>query len=160
MTGVEFRPEAFDAPAAFELTEAVQQEYVLRYGTRDETQIEVAQFAPPLGIFVLGWDGDQPVACGGVRLITPDLGELKRMYVAPAARRRGIARALLAHLEEEARTLGATRLRLEVGIRQPEALTLYPSAAYLPVEPFGHYAADPLARHFAKALVDVRDTNA
>jgi GNAT superfamily N-acetyltransferase len=155
MTGVEFRLTAFNAPAAFALTEALQQEYVVRYGTRDETRIEVAQFAPPLGIFVLGWDGDQPLACGGARLITSELGELKRMYVAPAARRRGIARALLAHLENEARTLGATHLRLEVGIRQPEALTLYPSAAYLPIEPFGHYAGDPLARHFAKPLVDV-----
>jgi ribosomal protein S18 acetylase RimI-like enzyme len=76
------------------------------------------------------------------------------MYVAPAARRRGIARALLDHLEGEARTLGATRLRLETGLHQPEALALYASAGYAEAEPFGHYAGAPLARHLAKNLTD------
>ena len=75
------------------------------------------------------------------------------MYVIPAARRRGIARALLDHLEDEARTLGATRLRLETGLHQPEAIALYASAGYVETEPFGHYAGAPLARHLAKNLV-------
>lgn len=154
MTELEFTSAALDAPESLELIEAVQQEYVVRYGGRDVTELAVAEFAPPQGIFVIGRDAGQPVACGGVRLVEAGIGELKRMYVVPAARRRGIARALLEHLECEARALGATRLRLETGLSQPEALALYASAGYTEAEPFGHYAGARLARHLAKNLVD------
>jgi GNAT superfamily N-acetyltransferase len=154
VSAIEFRPAPLDADVSLDLIEAVQQEYVVRYGTRDVTKLSVAEFTPPQGIFIIGWDADQPVACGGVRLVSPEVGELKRMYVAPAARRRGIARAMLAHLEHQARTLGAERLRLESGLHQPEALSLYASAGYVDAEPFGHYAGAPLARHLAKSLVD------
>jgi GNAT superfamily N-acetyltransferase len=154
MNELEFTTAALDAPESLELIEAVQQEYVVRYGGRDATELAVVEFAPPQGIFVVGRDAGQPVACGGVRLVEPEVGELKRMYVAPAARRRGIARAMLDHLEREARKLGATWLRLETGLHQPEALALYASAGYADAEPFGHYAGAPLARHLAKNLVD------
>jgi GNAT superfamily N-acetyltransferase len=154
MNELEFTTAALDAPESLELIEAVQQEYVVRYGGRDVTELAVVEFAPPQGIFVVGRDAGQPVACGGVRLVEPEVGELKRMYVAPAARRRGIARAMLDHLEREARKLGATWLRLETGLHQPEALALYASAGYADAEPFGHYAGAPLARHLAKNLVD------
>jgi GNAT superfamily N-acetyltransferase len=154
VTDIDFTAAALDAPESLELIEAVQQEYVVRYGGRDVTELAVAEFAPPQGIFVIGRDAGQPVACGGVRLVETDVGELKRMYVVPAARRRGIARALLEHLEYETRQLGATRLRLETGLHQPEALALYASAGYVDGEPFGHYAGAPLARHLAKNLID------
>ncbi|HEY3923660.1 MAG TPA: GNAT family N-acetyltransferase [Acidothermaceae bacterium] len=154
MTAIEFTSTALDAPESLELIEAVQQEYVVRYGGRDVTELAVAEFSPPKGIFVVGRDAGQPVACGGVRLVDGDVGELKRMYVVPAARRRGIARALLRHLEHEARTLGATRLRLETGLNQPEAIALYASAGYVDTEPFGHYAGARLARHLGKNLID------
>jgi GNAT superfamily N-acetyltransferase len=154
VNALEFTTTALDAPESLELIEAVQQEYVVRYGGPDVTELAVAEFAPPQGIFVIGRDTGQPVACGGVRLVGVDIGELKRMYVVPAARRRGIARALLNHLEHEARTLGVTRLRLETGLHQPEALSLYASAGYVDAEPFGHYAGAPLAGHLAKNLLD------
>jgi GNAT superfamily N-acetyltransferase len=154
VTAIEFTSTALDAPESLELIEAVQQEYVVRYGGRDVTELAVAEFSPPKGIFVVGRDAGQPVACGGVRLVDGDVGELKRMYVVPAARRRGIARALLRHLEHEARTLGATRLRLETGLNQPEAIALYASAGYVDTEPFGHYAGARLARHLGKNLID------
>jgi GNAT superfamily N-acetyltransferase len=152
VSDVVFLVAAFDAPVSAELTEAVQQEYLVRYGQRDATVITAAEFAPPHGIFLIGWDADQPIACGGVRLVQPGVGELKRMYVAPHARRRGIARRLLHELEGEAVELGATTLRLETGLHQPEAIALYASEGYLDVEPFGHYACHPLARHLAKRL--------
>jgi GNAT superfamily N-acetyltransferase len=153
VTELQFTTTALDAPESLELIEAVQQEYVVRYGGPDVTELTVAEFAPPQGIFVIGRDAGLPVACGGVRLVEANVGELKRMYVVPAARRRGIARALLDHLEHEARKLGATLLRLETGLHQPEALALYASAGYADAEPFGHYAGAPLARHLAKILV-------
>jgi GNAT superfamily N-acetyltransferase len=152
VSDVVFLVAAFDAPVSAELTEAVQQEYMVRYGQRDATVITAAEFAPPHGIFLVGWDDDQPISCGGVRLVEPGVGELKRMYVAPHARRRGIARRLLHRLEHEAVELGATTLRLETGLHQPEALALYASEGYVDVEPFGHYACHPLARHLGKLL--------
>jgi len=155
MNGIDFKPAPFDAPESLELIEAVQQEYMVRYGQRDATHLEAAEFLPPQGIFVIGWDADQRVACGGLRLVDPSVAELKRMYVAPAARRRGIARALLRHLEHQARLLGAVRVRLETGLHQPEAIALYTSSGYQPVEPFGYYAHHPLARHLGKSLEDV-----
>ena len=158
MNSIEFKPAALDAAASLELIEAVQQEYVARYGGRDVTELAVAEFEPPQGIFMIGWDAAAPVACGGVRLVAPGVAELKRMYVVPAARRRGIARAMLADLESRARLLGAVQLRLETGLHQPEALSLYASAGYIDAEPFGHYADAPLARHLAKSLVDAEVT--
>jgi GNAT superfamily N-acetyltransferase len=154
VNSVDFKPAALDAAASLELIEEVQQEYVVRYGGRDVTELAVAEFTPPHGIFMIGWDADQPIACGGVRLVAPGVGELKRMYVVPAARRRGIARAMLANLESQARLLGAAQLRLETGLHQPEALSLYASAGYVDAEPFGHYAGARLARHLAKSLVE------
>jgi len=80
------------------------------------------------------------------------MGEIKRMYVAPSARRRGVGRALLAGLEEAARDLGWTVLRLETGLRQPEAIALYEESGYRRIPDFGHWAGDPLTVSFEKAL--------
>jgi len=152
MSDIDFRVTAFDAPESVELIGELQAEYMVRYGTGDETPVDAREFAAPRGIFVVGWDAELPVACGGVRVTAPGLAELKRMYVRVAARRRGIARQLLTRLEDEARLLGAGMLRLQTGLQQPEAIAMYESAGYTGTEPFGHYADEPLARHFAKAL--------
>jgi GNAT superfamily N-acetyltransferase len=149
---VDLRVTRFDAPESVALIESVQAEYVVRYGTPDETPTSGAEFAPPEGIFLVGWDVETPVACGGLRLISPAVVELKRMYVVPAARRRGIARALLRRLEAEAVLLGAAELCLETGSMQPEALAMYEAEGYRPTEPFGYYADHELAHHLAKKL--------
>ena len=152
MSAVEFTAASVESAEALVLIEAVQQEYEVRYGSRDVSSLVVAEFGPPHGIFLVGRDDGEPVACGGLRLVAGDVGELKRMYVVPTARRRGIARALLHQLEDEARLLGASRLRLETGLNQPEAMALYESAGYQPTEQFGPYAGHVLARHLAKSL--------
>ena len=74
-----------------------------------------------------------------MRLISPDEAEVKRMYVANVARGMGVGRALLRALEGEARELGARRLVLETGVRQPEAIGLYESAGLERIEAFGEY---------------------
>jgi ribosomal protein S18 acetylase RimI-like enzyme len=74
------------------------------------------------------------------------------MYVTPEARGRGVARAVLAALEEAARTRGYAALRLETGLSQPEAIALYTSSGYAPTAPFGPYAPYPNARFYAKDL--------
>jgi putative acetyltransferase len=84
-------------------------------------------------------DDHEPVACGAVRLIEPGTAEIKRMYVVPAARGRRIGAAVLTALEEEARTLGATRVVLETGERLTAAVALYRRAGFTPIARFGAY---------------------
>jgi putative acetyltransferase len=78
--------------------------------------------------------------------------EIKRLYVAPEARGQGVALTLLDGLEREAAARGITCLRLEVGVRQPEAINLYHRLGYTDTGPFGDYAEDPLSVFMVKQL--------
>jgi GNAT superfamily N-acetyltransferase len=139
--------------------EAVQQEYVARYGSRDETPLEPAYFEPPDGAFFVGYLDGRPVASGAWRRRhdvivdgTTATAEVKRMYVAADARRRGLARAMLAHLEATARAAGVEVMVLETGLAQPEAITLYETSGYNQIPGFGFYKDAPLSRCFARRL--------
>ncbi|MDP9385013.1 MAG: GNAT family N-acetyltransferase [Actinomycetota bacterium] len=92
--------------------------------------VGAAELSPPTGAFLVGWEDGAAVACGGVKRWDDETGEIKRMYVAPAARSRGHARVLLAGLEAAARDLGYTRVRLDTGPEQPHARALYESEGY------------------------------
>lgn len=74
------------------------------------------------------------------------------MYVTPEARGLGLARRILAALEDDARAAGRSRMVLETGLKQPEAIALYASSGYTPCNKFGHYRFEELSRCFAKAL--------
>ncbi|MCP2340262.1 GNAT family N-acetyltransferase [Actinomadura rupiterrae] len=150
---------SYDDPVARKLIAEVQQEYVVRYGGPDETPIDPAEFAAPLGHFIIGRVDGDPVACGGWRAhdasepgFEDGDAELKRMYVAPRARRRGLSRELLAELESSARAAGRRRMILETGIAQPEAIALYTSSGYVEIEKFGFYSCSPNSRCFGKFL--------
>lgn len=153
------RQVAFGDRDAQRLIEQVQAEYAVLYGTPDETPLDHAMFDPPSGAFFVGYLGDAPTAMGGWRF-RPDVAalglsraaEIKRMYVAPPGRRNGLARAVLAHLEDTARVAGAELMVLETGLKQPEAVALYTSSGYQPVAAFGHYAWSPTARYYGKPL--------
>ena len=123
-----------------------------RYGMEDTDEPAPVDLAPPRGVFLVARGDDGPVGCGGIRDHAEGIAELKRMYVVPTARRRGVARGLLAELERRAVALGHSRVRLETGVRQPEAIELYQSCGYLPIERYGHYRASPLSRCFEKSL--------
>jgi GNAT superfamily N-acetyltransferase len=152
-------PVAFADPDTQRLVEEVQAEYVVLYGAPDDSPIEEGVFDPPSGAFFLAYDGEEPVAMGGWRMRpdVPRLGgtlaaEVKRMYVAPAARRRGYAREVLDHLEATARDAGADVMILETGTEQPAAIRMYLQAGYELVEKFGHYTWSPKSRCFGKRL--------
>jgi ribosomal protein S18 acetylase RimI-like enzyme len=156
---VQIRRVAFTHADAQLLVAEVQQEYVARYGGPDDTPMDPTVFDEPAGAFFVGYLDDVPVAMGGWRM-RPDVvrlggrrtAEIKRMYVAPRGRRRGLARVVLAHLEQTARDSGADVIVLETGIAQPEAIALYESSGYEPVEKFGHYAWSPKSRCYGKRL--------
>ena len=108
--------------------------------------------------FILYYDGE-PAACGGVQLISDPqdpigpYGELKRMYVRDRFRGLGLAKRMLLHLEEVAATRGASLMRLETGIHQPEAIGLYEKGGYYRIPPFGTYPPnDPLSLCYEKRL--------
>lgn len=145
-------------PDAEALIEAVQAEYVARYGGRDEAPIDRAEFEDPLGQFFVGYLDGSPVATGAwrrssVKALGADVtAEVKRMYVAPVAQRRGVARRVLAHLEVTAAAEGIEVMVLETGAKQPEAIALYTSAGYEPIPGFGYYAGSELSRCFGRRI--------
>jgi GNAT superfamily N-acetyltransferase len=95
------------------------------------------------GAFLVVHRGGIPVGCGAVRLIDPFTAEVKRMYVSPSSRGRGLGKRLVAALEAEARTLGARQLVLETGIRQQAALALYRSSGFQRIPLYGEYCLSP-----------------
>jgi GNAT superfamily N-acetyltransferase len=146
------RQVGYADPVAQHLIERVQQEYVVRYGGRDAAVVDAAESPPPLGLFLVAEVGGVPAGCGGWRARGHGTAELKRMYVEPAFRRRGIAAELLAELERTAAAAGHQRLLLNSGDRQPEALALYDRAGYTPVAGYGVYADEPGAVFLGKEL--------
>ncbi len=159
---MDLRPARLSDPDALELIAQVQQEYVERYGGEDEAPIRYDEFDAPAGAFFVGYAdlgaGPVPVSMGGWRrtavraLGGTAVAEIKRMYVVPAARRRGYAAAVLAHLESSAAEAGLDVLVLETGLRQPEAIALYEAHGYEPIPGYGHYRDSPLSRCYAKKL--------
>lgn len=146
-------------PDAQLLVEAVQQEYVARYGGRDRTSMHTGELEPPTGAFFVGYRDDRPVMTGAWRfrndvrrLGSAHPAEVKRMYVDGSARRQGLARLMLAHLEATARAAGAEVMIMETGTAQPEAMELYQAAGYQLIEPFGHYQDSPRNRCYGRRL--------
>jgi len=143
---------------AMRLIEDVQAEYVIRYGGPDATPLDPLMFEPPSGSFFVGYVDGEPVATGAWRRTsveafgTTSSAEIKRMYVAPSGRGRGLARQMLAHLEADAQAHGAEAMVLETGTRQPEAIALYLSSGYVDVPAFGHYKDEPISRCYGKRL--------
>lgn len=90
--------------------------------------------------------------CGAVKFFGTDYAEIKRMYVRPQFRGLGLAKAMLAHLEDFARGRGIRVFRLETGVDQPEAIGLYERLGYQQIAPFGEYLPDPLSRFYEKSV--------
>jgi GNAT superfamily N-acetyltransferase len=137
---MDFRTVNAAEPPASDLLEAMITELVPHYGRIDRPGMPEAgpeQFAPPGGAFLVGYDDEgRPVCGGGLKRLEEDVVEIKRMYVVPEARGKGLARALLAALEDAARDLGYTRARLDTGPMQPEAEHVYRTAGYAEIENF------------------------
>ena len=97
----------------------------------------------PRASFVLAAFDGAVVGCGALRPLDERTAEIKRMFVRRAARRQGVARAILAHLLVDARASGFHTVRLETGNRQPEAIALYEAAGFARISPYGPYVGDP-----------------
>lgn len=155
---LELRVTGYAHPDAAGLVARVQQEYVDRYGSPDESHVDPAEFDPPTGLFLVGYAAGVPIATGAWRVSdNVELGgtsavEIKRMYVVPEARRLGHSRRVLAELERTAAAAGHDVAVLSTGPLQPEAIALYEACGYVAIPGFGHYAEYPTLRAFGKRL--------
>ncbi|WP_331753075.1 GNAT family N-acetyltransferase (plasmid) [Streptomyces sp. NBC_00637] len=124
----------YSNPQARRLTQALHLEQLATYGFADDPDdTPEEQFHPPRGLFVIAHRKGVSVGCGGVRLLDANTAEIKRMYVAAAARGQGLGRHILEHLEHHAASCGASRILLETGARNHAALALYQRCGYVPV---------------------------
>jgi GNAT superfamily N-acetyltransferase len=142
-----------DVEPGLSLVAALLDELRALYGEEDEDAPSPDDLAPPHGRFWLALRDGAPVGCGGIKRFADGIGEVKRMYVVPGARRTGVARAVLGHVEAEGRRRGYRELRLETGVKQPEAIALYQSAGFELIPCWGIYAQAPSSRCMAKVLL-------
>ena len=141
-----------DRPDVVQLVDELDAYQKPMYPPESHHGIDLAALSQPNVVFaVVRDDDDRPIGCGAV-VIERDFGELKRMYLRPANRGRGLAAALLAFLEGHAAARGCTRLMLETGVRQAEALAFYRREGFAPRSPFADYADDPLSVFMEKTL--------
>lgn len=155
---MEVRPEPYDSPLAVALVEQLAHDLDLRYGEEDDggvgwrAEVTAADVTAPDGAFLVAWLDGEPAGCGGLKRLDAETAEIKRMFTAVTARRRGVARALVRGLVDAARDLGYERVWLETGTEQPEAISLYESEGFAAIPPYGRYRDDPRSRCYEMAL--------
>jgi GNAT superfamily N-acetyltransferase len=151
-TAVEFTDARVDEGPGAELAQAMRDEIAVLY---DGLELDgdsmpragPAELSPPHGAFLIGSAGKQPICCGGVKRLDDTICEIKKMYVVPAQRGKGVARALLHALERKAGELGYTVARLDTGPKQLNARGLYESEGYVRVPDFN---GNPVAVFWAE----------
>ena len=146
------RPVPYTDPLAQELVGRVQREYVQRYGGPDDAVVSPEEFESPHGLFLVAEVDGAPAGCGAWRSLGDGRAEVKRVYVEPAFRRRGLAQVVVDAIEADATRAGIRSLVLNTGHRQPEAIALYAALGYTDVEGFGIYACEPEAVFLGKEL--------
>jgi GNAT superfamily N-acetyltransferase len=150
---IEFRDAPLDQGDGRRLLDEMRSEIAALYSGLDLDGPEMpragaSELGPPHGAFLVGYDIDaRAVCCGGLKRLPDGACEIKRMYVVPDARGRGIAGLLLTALEERARALGYEVARLDTGPRQPYSRRLYEHRGYRPVENFNR---NPVADFFGE----------
>ena len=135
---LDVRPLATSDPAAAALLSAYANELDERQVDRDchRTETVASEYEDPHGRFLVVYEDGDAVACGGIRSLGDGTAEVKRMYVAPSARGRGLGSQVLSRLEDEARALGYARLRLDTAAPLTEAQNLYRSAGFREIDDY------------------------
>jgi putative acetyltransferase len=140
-----------DAPEVAALIEELETHLASLYARESRHGFSIDKLiSENVAFFVVRVDG-AAAGCGGIKLFGSEFGELKRMYVRPAFRGRGLGRLLVDRLADHARSRGITILRLETGIYQREAIALYEKLGFKQIQPFGHYTNDPVSRCYERS---------
>jgi GNAT superfamily N-acetyltransferase len=131
--------EAADSETSLDLQQGFFADIAARYPGWSPTSsqsVEADELAPPSGAWVVAYLDGRAVGCGGLQRLDERVAEIRRIFLDESVRGRGVGRALLARLEDEARAIGYERVRLTTGAEQPEALGLFRSQGYEEIEPF------------------------
>ncbi|HEY6922362.1 MAG TPA: GNAT family N-acetyltransferase [Steroidobacteraceae bacterium] len=144
--------ESPDQPEIHALLEASDTYMAELYPAESNHMLDVSELCRPEVTFLVARVEGRAMGCGAIVESAEGWAEIKRMFVSPLARGRSLGRRLLQKLEETAISKGIPLLRLETGIKQPEALALYRSAGFVEIEPFGKYRPDPLSLFMEKPL--------
>ena len=150
--GLVIRQESPDQPEVSALIEALDAYAMALYPPESNHLLDIAALCDPAVTFLVARDGAQAVGCGALLRDPRGWGEIKRMYVRPDRRGRGIGRRVLTEIEGVACAAGAYLLRLETGIHNAEALALYRGAGFVECAPFGDYWPDPLSVFMQKRV--------
>jgi putative acetyltransferase len=144
---LEVRREPVTSAVASALISALNAELTLQYPEEgaNHFRLDAEEVEDGRGAFLVAYDRGRPTGCGAIRRLDESRAEIKRMYVDPAARGRGIGRTILDALEAEAKKLGVSRVVLETGERQMTAMRLYESAGFARIPTFGEYENSPLS---------------
>lgn len=148
---IEIREAAWDSADADRLRAAQQAEIAIRYGTPD-SEPGPKPTAADMTVFFVAYADGEAIGCGGLRALDATHGEVKRMYVVPERRGSGVSTALLRHLEGEALRRGWSRLVLETGDRQPDAMRFYEREGYTRIPNFGYYADSEISICYERRL--------
>ena len=145
MGTVHIRRRTLASPEAAQLIAALNAELTTTFPEPGATHFSLsdAQVVAGDGAFLVAYLDDVAVGCGAVRRLDETTAEIKRMYVNPSVRGRGIGRALVEALEREARLVGVTTIVLETGTRLASAIKLYEAMGYAHIPLFGEYLSSP-----------------
>jgi putative acetyltransferase len=151
---IEFRRESLFYPVVQELIKALNAELESIYPEDGANffRLDPEEVAEGHGAFLVAYLNDKPIGCGAIRLNEPGVAEIKRMYVNPAVRGRGVGRQIIDALEAHARQLGAKRIVLETGPRQPDAIAMYERAGFVEIPLYGEYIGSQFSVCMAKDL--------
>ena len=149
---IDIRQESLTSSAAKRLIKELDHDLMDRYPLQLIHGLRPEDIKDPDLYFIMAYIDGRAAGCGALRPLEPGIGEIKRMFVLPEYRGKGVARALLEALESRAVEMGHTSVRLETGTRQPEAIALYKSAGYAGIVKFGEYIDNPMSLCFEKKL--------
>lgn len=152
MTSVRFDVADPSSKTAAELLQLFKEDVNERYPDELVRDIDINDFIGSGGVFMVLYVDDKDAGCAAFYPLSKKSVELKRMYVKPPYRGKGMSRLMLAQLEDVARQQGFESMKLETGRRQPESIGLYLSEAYYEIDPFGNYVDDPNSICFEKPL--------
>lgn len=144
--------ESPDQPAIIALIADLDAYQLALYPPESVYALDLASLLQPHVKFAVARTADQAIVGCAAVVLNPGYGEVKRMYVKPAARGLGAAKRLMALLEQAARDAACPLMALETGPAQPEAIALYARQGFERCGPFGDYRDDPLSVFMQKRL--------
>lgn len=149
---IEITPESPQTPEARTLLAALDDYLYALYPPESVHRLDPAILAGPGCTFLVARYDGKAQGCGALWRHASGWGEIKRVYVTPTSRGRGVGRAIMTALYDQALAEGLAVVRLETGVDQPEALALFRATGMTEIGRFGDYPEDPLSVYFERRL--------